>query len=129
MIQIVTCRALILNKRIKLSDNFPLLNLNCSLLSNSIQSDNRLKIFFPEPFKSTIIFNFRRSSFWAKKLNEIENSKNTLQPTGDPEWPQVTSSDFVTNSFGHFKKIEPDIAYDCVNKLIITFEAKNVIIT
>ena len=45
-----------------------------------------------------------RDEFWSyfensQKVNEIENSKNALEPIGDPEWPKVTLSDLVTNSF------------------------------
>ena len=36
-----------------------------------------------------------RDEFWrnfenSQKLNEIENSKNALEPIGDLKWPQVT---------------------------------------
>ena len=44
-------------------------------------------------------------------------------------WPSVTSRDLFANSFQHFKKNEPDIAYVCIKKLTITIEAENVIIT
>ena len=44
-------------------------------------------------------------------------------------WPLVTSRDLFTNSFQHFKKNEPDIAYGCIEKQTITIEAENVIIT
>ena len=47
-----------------------------------------------------------RDEFWtyfvnSQKLNEIENSKNALEPTSDLKWPNalVTSSDLVTNFF------------------------------
>ena len=41
----------------------------------------------------------------------------------------VTSCDLFTNSFQHFSKNDPDIAYGCIKKLTITIEAENVIIT
>ena len=44
-------------------------------------------------------------------------------------WPSVTSCALFTNSFQHFEKNEPDIAYGCIKKLTITIEADNVIIT
>ena len=44
-------------------------------------------------------------------------------------WPSVTSRELFTNSFQYFKKNEPDIAHGCIEKLTITIEAENVIIT
>ena len=43
--------------------------------------------------------------------------------------PSVTSRDLFTISFQHYKKNDPNIAYDCIKKLTITIEAENVIIT
>ena len=43
--------------------------------------------------------------------------------------PSVISRDLFTNSFQHFKKNDPDIAYGCIKKLTFTIEAENVIIT
>ena len=63
------------------------------------------------------------------KLVKIDRNRKFQKCSRTHIWPSVTSRDLLTNSFQHFKKNEPDIAYGCIKKLTITIVTENVIIT